>query len=167
MSKHGMAVGLVVVAAVAFGVGRGTERTAEAYGGDGSCTIGEVAWFAGNFAPVRWATANGQIMPINTNTALFSVLGTTYGGDGKTNFALPDLRGRVMVGMGQGPGLTNHNLGQTGGAESVTPPSVPVTSPSAGTKHHSAMRAEQVPTMPPNVALTPIICVQGTFPARP
>jgi microcystin-dependent protein len=73
-----------------------------------------------NFAPAGWAFCNGQLLPIAQHTALFSLLGTTYRGDGKTTFALPDLRGRVPVSSGQGVGLQNYNLGQTGGAESET-----------------------------------------------
>jgi microcystin-dependent protein len=72
-----------------------------------------------NFAPRGWAFCSGQIMPIAQNTALFSLLGTTYGGDGQTTFALPDLRGRVPVGAGQGPGLSAYEIGQAGGQESV------------------------------------------------
>jgi microcystin-dependent protein len=76
--------------------------------------------FAGNFAPRGYAFAQGQLLPISSNTALFSLLGTTYGGDGRTTFALPDTRGRVLVGAGNGPGLSNYILGQKGGAETVT-----------------------------------------------
>lgn len=76
--------------------------------------------FAGNFAPRDYAFCQGQILPIAQNTALFSLLGTTYGGNGQTTFALPDLRGRVPVQQGQGPGLSSYSLGQTGGAENVT-----------------------------------------------
>lgn len=82
--------------------------------------IGEIKMFAGNFAPRGWAFCHGQLLPIAQNAALFSLLGTTYGGNGTTDFALPDLRGRVPVGFGQGPGLTNRSLGQASGAESVT-----------------------------------------------
>lgn len=82
--------------------------------------LGSLLLFAGNFAPRGWAFCNGQIMSIAQNTALFSLLGTTYGGDGQTTFALPDLRGRVPIHWGQGPGLTPIQLGQSGGAESVT-----------------------------------------------
>ena len=82
--------------------------------------IGSIVMFAGNFAPQGWALCNGQLLPIQQNAALFSILGTTYGGDGKTTFALPDLRGRVPVHSGQGPGLSLYNLGQSGGAENVT-----------------------------------------------
>jgi len=81
-------------------------------------TIGQVSLFAGNFAPRGWALCNGQLLPISQNTALFSILGTTYGGDGRTTFALPDLRGRVVMGAGWGPGLSNRVLGQRLGKES-------------------------------------------------
>lgn len=83
-------------------------------------TLSEIRIFAGNFAPLSWAFCNGALMSIAENTALFSLLGTTYGGDGQTTFALPDLRGRVAVGTGQGPGLSNWDLGEVQGSESVT-----------------------------------------------
>jgi microcystin-dependent protein len=82
--------------------------------------IAVIKLFAGNFAPQGWMFCHGQTLAINSNQALFSLIGTTYGGNGSTTFCLPDLRSRVPVGFGQGPGLTNVNLGQTGGAESVT-----------------------------------------------
>jgi microcystin-dependent protein len=84
------------------------------------CFIGEVRFFAGNFAPRNWQLAHGQLLAIAQNTALFSILGTTYGGDGRTNFALPDLRGRAAVGAGRGPGLSDYPLGAKQGVESVT-----------------------------------------------
>src|SRR4051812_15498079 len=76
--------------------------------------------FAGNFAPRGWAFCNGQILPIAQNAALFSILGTTYGGNGTTTFGLPDLRGRVPVHQGQGPGLSQYDLGEQTGSEGVT-----------------------------------------------
>ena len=82
--------------------------------------IGEIRMFAGNFAPKGWAFCQGQLLPIAQNQALFSLLGTTYGGDGMTSFALPDLRGRVPVGFGQGPGLSNRVIGEQFGSELVT-----------------------------------------------
>ncbi|MEA2715731.1 MAG: hypothetical protein QOI99_48 [Actinomycetota bacterium] len=82
--------------------------------------LAEIRMFGGNFAPRGWAMCNGQILPISQNTALFSLLGTTFGGNGQTTFALPDLRGRVPMHTGQGPGLSNVNLGEVGGSESVT-----------------------------------------------
>lgn len=83
-------------------------------------TIAEIRMFAGNFAPRNWAFCANQILSIAQNTALFSLLGTTYGGNGQTTFALPDFRGRVAVGTGQGPGLPNVNLGELSGAQTVT-----------------------------------------------
>jgi len=81
--------------------------------------IGEICMFAGNFAPRGWALCDGQLLPIAQNTALFSLLGTTYGGDGRTIFALPDLRGRVPIHAGTGPGLTRRQLGEKGGEETT------------------------------------------------
>ncbi len=80
--------------------------------------VGEIKPVGVNFAQRGWAFCNGQLLPIAQNTALFSLLGTTYGGDGRTTFALPDLRGRVPIHHGQGAGLGNYNLGAKGGAES-------------------------------------------------
>jgi microcystin-dependent protein len=81
--------------------------------------IGEVTVYGFNFPPRGWATCDGQLLSIQQNTALFSLLGTIYGGNGTTNFALPDLRGRVPIHFGQGPGLSNYFQGQTGGSETV------------------------------------------------
>jgi microcystin-dependent protein len=82
--------------------------------------VAEIRIFPFNFAPVGWAMCNGQILPISQNTALFSLLGTTYGGDGKSNFALPNLQGSVPMSFGQGPGLSLRDLGETGGETTVT-----------------------------------------------
>ena len=82
--------------------------------------LGEIKMFAGNFAPHGWALRQGQLLAISSNAALFSILGTTYGGNGTSTFALPDLRSRVPVGQGQGPGLSNYVLGEVTGTESVT-----------------------------------------------
>ncbi len=82
--------------------------------------VAEIRIFAGNFAPKGWALCNGQLMPISQNTALFSLLGTTYGGDGKSTFALPNLQGSAPLQPGQGPGLSLYDLGETGGEQSVT-----------------------------------------------
>ncbi len=86
----------------------------------GTPFIGEIRMFGGNFAPAGWAFCSGQLLPISGNDALFSLIGTTYGGDGQNTFALPDLRGRVPVHVGQGPGLSSYTLGQGGGSETVT-----------------------------------------------
>jgi microcystin-dependent protein len=82
--------------------------------------IGQITLFAGNFAPRGWAFCQGQLLSIAQNTALYSILGTTYGGDGRTTFALPDLQGRSPIQQGQGAGLSNYVLGQQGGNETVT-----------------------------------------------
>src|SRR4051794_30340022 len=82
--------------------------------------IGQISLFGGNFAPRGWAFCNGQLLAVSQNTALFSILGTTYGGNGQTTFALPDLRGRVPVHFGQGPGLSPYQLGEVGGTETTT-----------------------------------------------
>ena len=82
--------------------------------------VAEIRIFPFNFAPKGWAFCSGQIMPLSQNTALFSLLGTTYGGDGKSNFALPDLQGSAAMHPGQGPGLSLHDLGETGGSPTVS-----------------------------------------------
>ena len=82
--------------------------------------IGQIMAFGGNFVPQGWALCNGSLLPISQYDALFSLLGTTFGGDGQTTFALPDLRGRAALHQGQGPGLSSYVLGQSGGAEAVT-----------------------------------------------
>jgi microcystin-dependent protein len=82
--------------------------------------VAEIRIFPFNFAPRGWAWCDGQLLPLSQNTALFSLLGTTYGGNGRSNFALPDLQGRAPMHPGQGPGLSLHDLGETGGSETVT-----------------------------------------------
>src|SRR5215813_10576200 len=82
--------------------------------------VAEIRIFTGNFAPKGWAQCDGQLMPISQNTALFSLLGTTYGGDGKSTFALPNLQGNAPMQAGQGPGLSLRDLGELGGEQTVT-----------------------------------------------
>ena len=82
--------------------------------------VGEIRMFAGNFAPRGWAFCDGQLLAVSQNDALFSLLGTIYGGDGRTTFGLPDVRGRVPIHQGSGPGLSQRRLGSKGGAEHVT-----------------------------------------------
>jgi microcystin-dependent protein len=82
--------------------------------------VAEIRIFPFNFAPKGWAFCDGQLLPLSQNTALFSLLGTTYGGDGKSNFALPDVQGSAPMHPGQGPGLSLHDLGETGGTQTVT-----------------------------------------------
>lgn len=103
--------------------------------------VAEMRIFAGNFAPTGWATCDGQLMPISQNTALFSLLGTFYGGDGKSTFALPNLAGSAPIGQGQGPGLSLRSLGEVGGETTVT---------LLGTKmpahNHSVLASNQIGT---------------------
>src|SRR5262245_40637031 len=82
--------------------------------------VAEIRIFPFNFAPKGWAFCDGQLLPLSQNTALFSLLGTTYGGNGKSNFALPNMQGNAPMHPGQGPGLSLHDLGETGGSETVT-----------------------------------------------
>lgn len=141
--------------------------------------LGIIKLFAGNFAPRGWAFCQGQLLAISQNTALFSILGTTYGGDGRTTFALPDLRGRVPVGFGSGPGLPSFEQGQTGGevAHTLLQPELPahthalavsnanasVSTPAQGNTIATpgAMSGREfIPTLgytntPPNTALNP------------
>ena len=82
--------------------------------------VAEIRIYPFNFAPKGWAFCDGQLLPLSQNTALFSLLGTTYGGDGKSNFALPDMQGNAPMHPGQGPGLSLHDLGETSGSDTVT-----------------------------------------------
>jgi len=110
--------------------------------------LGEVRAFGFDFAPRGWARCDGQILPIAPNTALFSLLGTTYGGDGRTTFALPDLRGRVLVHAGAGPGLSPAIVGQRGGAEQVA------LTASQGPRHsHTVQASESATTNRPSGAV--------------
>src|SRR6056297_1754420 len=101
--------------------------------------LGQIMMVGYNFCPRGWANADGQLLPISSNSALFSLYGTTFGGDGRTTFALPDLRGRVPIHPGQGIGLPNYTLGQRGGQASITlgidnlPPHEHTVSPPANT----------------------------------
>jgi microcystin-dependent protein len=134
--------------------------------------IGEVKMFAGTFAPRGWAFCDGQLLPISQNTALFSLIGTTYGGDGRTTFNLPDLRGRVPIHAGTGPGLTPRSLGQRGGREQITV--VKASLPSKPSKKltnatlilTSSSDAQEVSIMQPYTTVNYIIALQGTYPSR-
>jgi microcystin-dependent protein len=100
--------------------------------------VAEIRIFPFNFAPKGWAFCDGQLLPISQNTALFSLLGTTYGGDGKSNFALPDVQGRAAMHPGQGPGLSLHDLGESAGEDFVT------LIDSENPAHNHGMRAQTV-----------------------
>ena len=111
----GRALALLAGAALPWGV-----RRSEADVQSISPYIGDIMLISFNFAPKNWALCNGQLLPINQNQALFSILGTNYGGDGRVTFALPDLRDRVAIHMGQGPGLSNYSIGQRAGEQAHT-----------------------------------------------
>lgn len=141
--------------------------------------IGTVKIFAGNFAPDGWFFCWGQSLPIQQYAALYSLLGTTYGGDGRSNFNLPDLRGRVPVGAGLSQTLgTNHQLGERWGAESVTlaPANLPIkvgvpvdpsTAPAPATLSAMGSTATPVSVNQPSLGLNYIICWNGVYPSRP
>lgn len=112
--------------------------------------LGEIKLVGFNFTPRGWATCEGQLLPINQNRALFSLLGTMYGGDGRTTFALPDMWGRVPVGVGTGPGLKEVRQGQTNGPDKVA----------------AAATGDTVKTITPYVAMRYVICLAGIFPSR-
>ena len=129
--------------------------------------IGEVKMFAGNFAPRGWAFCDGQLLSISSNTALFSLLGTTYGGDGRTTFGLPDLRGRVPIHAGNGPGLTPKRLGEKGGAERVTPIKVQLSSKKKeNSSEDYAASSKETYNMQPYTVVNYIIALNGIYPSR-
>ena len=115
LKRLGAALGLTMLAGPVLAAPRGTRQTA---GQDPF--IGEIMLFAGNFAVQGYALCNGQLLSISQNSALFAILGTTYGGNGTTTFALPNLQGRFPMHFGNGAGLTPHSLGEVSGTESVT-----------------------------------------------
>ena len=133
-------------------------------------TIGEIRLFGGDFAPTGWARCDGSVLSIadpRTNyRPLFDVLGNTYGGDGQATFALPDLRGRAAVGVGQGTGLSPYRLGQAAGSGRIPTQSVAVSDPNGlGPGVRSVLPRDDV-NFQPSLALTYIICVNGIFPSR-
>jgi microcystin-dependent protein len=158
--------------------------------------IGMLSVTGFDFAPAGWAFCHGQLLAISDHTAVFALLGTTYGGDGHQTFGLPDLRGRAPIGFGHGPGLQQYGLGQSGGSETVTltPNQIPAhnhnvptaataanapagnvltTGPlSPGQPHSSATTSatggnQPHNNMPPYLAVNWVICLQGIFPSRP
>lgn len=154
--------------------------------------IGEILLVPYNFAPRNWAFCNGQTLSISSNTALFSILGTTYGGNGQTTFALPNLNGQSPIGVGQGPGLPNYELGETLGAEThtLTVSEMPAQPTSfnevmvhgtggtqgtglakggvlGNTAFNLSGSGQPVSNMPPYLVLNYIICLSGVFPPRP
>jgi len=108
--------------------------------------VAEIRIFPFNFAPQGWAFCDGQLMPLSQNTALFSLLGTTYGGDGKSTFALPNLQGRAPMHPGQGPGLSVHAFGEMGGSETVTLSESELPAHSHAMMAQSALATSKTPT---------------------
>ncbi|MEM9022910.1 MAG: tail fiber protein [Bacteroidota bacterium] len=133
--------------------------------------IAQIMLFGGNFAPRGWAFCDGQLLSINSHSALFSLLGTTYGGDGRTTFGLPDLRGRIPVGPRHGPGLSNYVLGERGGQETHTLTLAELASHNhlvtggSATMHTSAAAASPSPDgnyLAPDAAAPPYGTTRGT-----
>jgi microcystin-dependent protein len=129
--------------------------------------VAEIRIFTANFAPVGWAQTNGQLVPISQNTALFSLVGTFYGGNGTSNFALPNLQSCMPMHMGQGTGLSNRFIGEQGGAETFSFGAVAIPSaPGSSTTPASVGFRQQFQTVSPFLVLNFIIALQGIFPAR-
>lgn len=133
--------------------------------------IGSIVMFAGNFAPRNWAFCDGTLLNIAQHQALFAILGTTYGGDGRTTFALPDLRGRIPMHPGSGPGLTPRRLGDKGGTEANPIQVIGVHANkemSTGTAFTTVVKgtAGEMPNVQPFGCVNFIICLNGIFPSR-
>ena len=129
--------------------------------------IGEIRLFGGNFAPRNWALCEGQLLAISQHSALFSILGTIYGGDGRTTFALPDLRGRTAIGPGSGPGLSNIRLGSRYGTETNTPLTGTAAGPGrSGNVSVDRSNGQSVNNMQPSLGINYVICLNGIFPSR-
>jgi microcystin-dependent protein len=128
--------------------------------------VAEIRMVGWSFPARGWALANGQVMPINQNTALFSLLGTLYGGDGQTTFALPNLQGRIPMHMGQGTGLTSRAIGNYGGVEFVTRQTTQIPGAPASPVQAAVQLQPQVQTVSPFIVINFIIALQGIYPAR-
>ena len=129
--------------------------------------VAEIRIFTANFAPVGWAQTNGQLLAISQNTAVFSLLGTQFGGNGTSNFALPNLQSCMPMDQGQGPGLSPRFIGEQGGAETFSFGAVAIPSaPGPPTVAASVSFRPQPQTVSPFLVLNFIIALQGIFPAR-
>jgi microcystin-dependent protein len=128
--------------------------------------LAEIRLFTGNFAPFGWALTNGQLLSISQNTAVFSLVGTFYGGDGKTNFALPNFQSRMPVHQGQGIGLSQYFIGQQGGVESLSFSGLPLPSAPSPSVSASVSFRPQTQMVSPFLVLNFIIALQGVFPSR-
>jgi microcystin-dependent protein len=130
--------------------------------------IGEIMVWGGNYAPRGWATCAGQLLPINQNQALYSLIGTQYGGNGQTNFGLPDLRGRMPIHRGTGPGLSQRRVAEQGGAERITLTAVdlPELTETPALTVAAQPAGDSVDVVPPFLALNFVIALQGIYPSR-
>jgi microcystin-dependent protein len=128
--------------------------------------VAEIRLFGGNFAPKGWALTNGQLISISQNTALFSLLGTQFGGNGTSNFALPNFQSRMPMNQGQGPGLSQRVIGEQDGAEAITFQGLAIPSAPLSPVSASVGFRPQPATVSPFLVLTFIIALQGIFPAR-
>ena len=128
--------------------------------------IGEIIMTGYNFCPRGWAAADGQLLPIAQNTALFSLYGTTYGGDGRTTFGLPDLRGRTALHAGAGPGLSPIRLGQKGGVEETTPKKSNLTGVESKDGERLASAERPVMNRAPYTGVRYCVALQGVYPSR-
>ena len=141
----------LMAAFAALGLGMAAQGPAMA---EADPLLGQIRPVGFNFCPRGWAALNGQVLPINTNQSLYSLLGTMYGGDGRTSFALPDMRGRTLVGAGQGSGLSNYNVGARAGAPSRTlsvgnlPPHAHQIRASANDPERNSPAGAGIPTIP-------------------
>jgi microcystin-dependent protein len=132
--------------------------------------IGQIMMWPGYYAPRGWAFCDGQLLAIQQNTPLFALIGTIYGGNGKTNFALPDLRGRAPMHQGQGQGLSPRILGEQGGSERLQLPGTPLAKLPEGDPAQQAIlssSSDSVASMPPFLTINFVICLQGDWPSRP
>jgi microcystin-dependent protein len=149
-------VAVAVLAASAFAMAPTASAGPDEY-------LGEILTVGFNFCPRGTLEADGRLLPISSYTALFSLYGTTYGGDGRTTFALPDLRGRTIVNAGQGPGLTNRPLGQRGGTERNE--AGPALAPK-GPANNAAGKTTTGENMQPYLALKQCVVAEGIYPSR-
>ena len=128
--------------------------------------LGEIRMFAGSYAPERWAYCDGQLLPISGHEALYSLLGTAFGGDGRTTFGLPDLRGRVPMHPGNGPGLSHHVRGQMGGQEQVALQQTDVGPGGRSPIQVNTGAHTNLPNMQPYTCVNFIIALEGLYPPR-
>ena len=126
--------------------------------------VGEIRMFAGNFAPAGWMFCEGQLLPISQNETLFQLIGTTYGGDGQETFALPDLRGRAAIGVGQGSGLSEYGLAQTAGADQVPTESIQANTGSGPPVTLNSVAPASGNNLQPALVLNFVICTDGISP---